>query len=640
MQPSLVYVHIGKQYPECLTESLHQTLLTNGSTCKVFVVVDDTLVNKVQHSLDNLNVDTFLKGPSCCQNVVQIVPTSVLDETVKQSGPFEMYKQAMEGKGVEAFRDGFWISTTSRFFYIHALTSVFQLTSVFHIENDIVMYESFETMMKEPHFEPSKVCMVQDSPTRVVPSLLYFPDVEATKNLTQFIAETVSNSPVFMNDMDILGRYVTTHSSAHALPIHPTGRGSLVFDGAAIGQYIGGVDIRNVDGFVDLTERRKALFAYANNTVGFVNETSTFKPNTCEFVKRDVVSDDHIVPIKTLMGINRNRDSFRIANAHIHSKQLYKFSSVFDMQFTDIITGDRVLELCDFVLTTRDIMRFHRNIEKFARDIIVVKDFQSVDIARLNQYFVEKKSKTVKLFLYTHMLDQFIEYIAPHLESSLEYVLYLHNSDHSFQAAHKELLGLPYIKHVFAQNVDYVDPGQKLSLLPIGIANSMWPHGDILELYTVMKDTYKNKKTKGLYVNLSANTFGYRKDVLDALKAAQCCELASAKPYGEYLRDLARHRFCLCLRGNGLDTHRFWEALYLGVIPVVVNNAQTSCDVFCKYLRDLNVPFVEVTSESVTSVARSLSDEHFSQKTYEREMRKFGKPFGNADMLKLSYYTN
>ena len=30
--------------------------------------------------------------------------------------------------------------------------------------------------------------------------------------------------------------------------------------------------------------------------------------------------------------------------------------------------------------------------------------------------------------------------------------------------------------------------------------------------------------------------------------------------------------FVPCPRGNGLDTHRIWEALYLGAIPVVLNS--------------------------------------------------------------------
>jgi hypothetical protein len=36
-----------------------------------------------------------------------------------------------------------------------------------------------------------------------------------------------------------------------------------------------------------------------------------------------------------------------------------------------------------------------------------------------------------------------------------------------------------------------------------------------------------------------------------------------------YKEELLDHKFILCPRGNGVDTHRMWEALYCGVIPVV-----------------------------------------------------------------------
>lgn len=36
-----------------------------------------------------------------------------------------------------------------------------------------------------------------------------------------------------------------------------------------------------------------------------------------------------------------------------------------------------------------------------------------------------------------------------------------------------------------------------------------------------------------------------------------------------YLEQLVRHRFVLCPPGTGEDTHRFWEALYAGCIPVI-----------------------------------------------------------------------
>lgn len=40
-------------------------------------------------------------------------------------------------------------------------------------------------------------------------------------------------------------------------------------------------------------------------------------------------------------------------------------------------------------------------------------------------------------------------------------------------------------------------------------------------------------------------------------------------PFEQYLQEMARHRSVISPIGNGLDCHRTWEALYLGVIPLV-----------------------------------------------------------------------
>lgn len=55
----------------------------------------------------------------------------------------------------------------------------------------------------------------------------------------------------------------------------------------------------------------------------------------------------------------------------------------------------------------------------------------------------------------------------------------------------------------------------------------------------------------------------------------------------EYVSALASHRFALCPRGNGIDTHRMWESLYVGTIPVVER------DPALESFSDLPILFVE-----------------------------------------------
>ena len=42
--------------------------------------------------------------------------------------------------------------------------------------------------------------------------------------------------------------------------------------------------------------------------------------------------------------------------------------------------------------------------------------------------------------------------------------------------------------------------------------------------------------------------------------------------YLDFCNDVLNSKFILCPEGNGIDTHRFWETIYLGRIPVVLHN--------------------------------------------------------------------
>lgn len=55
----------------------------------------------------------------------------------------------------------------------------------------------------------------------------------------------------------------------------------------------------------------------------------------------------------------------------------------------------------------------------------------------------------------------------------------------------------------------------------------------------------------------------------------------------DYRERLLSHRFVLCPPGNGVDTHRMWEALYGGVVPVVMRHPAL------EFFSDLPILFVE-----------------------------------------------
>jgi hypothetical protein len=63
---------------------------------------------------------------------------------------------------------------------------------------------------------------------------------------------------------------------------------------------------------------------------------------------------------------------------------------------------------------------------------------------------------------------------------------------------------------------------------------------------------------------------GVRKEAVGVLAANNFEIDTSLIPWEEYIEELCQYKFCLSLPGKGMDCYRTWEALTLGVIPIVL----------------------------------------------------------------------
>lgn len=82
----------------------------------------------------------------------------------------------------------------------------------------------------------------------------------------------------------------------------------------------------------------------------------------------------------------------------------------------------------------------------------------------------------------------------------------------------------------------------------------------------------------------------------------------------EFIRELSRHRFVVCPTGNGIDCHRIWEALYLGVVPIV-----RRCRAL-EWFKDMPIMFVddwtEVTPPNLAAFARVARHERSTDRLF------------------------
>ena len=204
----------------------------------------------------------------------------------------------------KGFRNGFWHYCSLRLFYVYSYIKINNLENCIHLENDVLTYINFDSIKN--NFKENKVYATFDSYTRVIPGIIYIPNYQSFKPI-------IDNYNIKLNDMENLVKY--DESIILPLPIFPIIDNdiikfnklffdfNLIFDAAAIGQYLGGVDPRNISG----------------DTRGFINETCLIKYNKYKFewIKIDNLFIPHII-------INNNK--YRICNLHIHSKNLNKFT--------------------------------------------------------------------------------------------------------------------------------------------------------------------------------------------------------------------------------------------------------------------------------------------------------------------------
>jgi len=208
------------------------------------------------------------------------------------------------------FRNGFWTLTSLRFFYIYEFMRKYGVNDVIHLENDVLIYYHCNSILHL--FDKRFVYMPFDTFTRNIASIMYIPSHEVFKSvldhydfnkndmenfsIIQRNTKLVQNLPIFPyhNDSDKKVKFVSTNFDVF----------DFIFDAAALGQFVGGIDPRNDP----------------RNTIGFVNETCVIRFDVYKLWFENDPEDGLKKPYLEI-----DNKKYRIYNLHIHSKRLKNF---------------------------------------------------------------------------------------------------------------------------------------------------------------------------------------------------------------------------------------------------------------------------------------------------------------------------
>lgn len=587
----ICFVHIGKEFPEYLFESVYQALLMRNH---VYILVNQCHVDMCRQKISAFTSYTVTKYKATIHSLESLPPTDLFQS-------FSVLFNTKFNNALE-FRDAFWKSTIARFFYLYAFSLKLQQPFV-HIENDVMIYDDTTSIIGSLSEIDDKMYVVKDSRKRVVPSIMFIPSNASLYLFLHFVMNTLTRSEQLINDMELLGMFQNVNYFHYGNYGNP--ESVYLYDGAAIGQFLGGIDPNNVTPApLDLE-----LFKYMRVGRGFLNETSEWSPTAYQYGMCMQQTQDLTIPIRRIVAVDKNV-TIPLANLHVHSKQLYQFSSLFQYDFNNIITGDRVWRLCDYVIATREIVNYHKQIEKYVKNILLLPADEQEEL-HLPGLTSDSADGIIRIGIYTHIAPRVFSFLKDLKDSGKKYKVYFHNSDHSVDDVFVQQLGdCDHILTIYAQNLCVHHP--KFTLLPIGIANSMFAHGDLKLLFRRMIQTYMYNKTNHLASSLGEHTHPSRKILLASMGIRQ----QASKPFEAYLEEVASSEFSLCIRGNGLDTHRMWESLYMGTIPVIVCNDTTNNKIFTEHLEKLGIPMHIIRDDICTSESLHNMDRHRNTNLY------------------------
>ena len=432
---------------------MYEFILVDLENFQDYIIYNIKQLQLLNYNITIIITDNLISHFKNIQNI-KLVLTSELND----------YNYNINCKLDNSFRNGFWKLCSHRLFYLYSYIKKYNITNSFHIENDIMIYNTIKD------FDISKLYITMDSKNRCIPGIIFIPSYDKLTNLIQNYNNSINDMEnlvlFYDNNKDICSTFPIIKQNSfynnNDMFNCNFNNFNVIFDGAAIGQYLGGVDPKNNFG----------------DTRGFINETCVVDYSKYKFIWKFNLILKLYQPYIIIDNIQ-----IPIMNLHIHSKNLCNFMSISPIETKlikidfDFISGELFQNIADIYLGLPEDFEYNSFIRAQYSKLL---DISTINNSYNNPYIIFCYSHRI------HILQSVIQYFMN------PFVLITHNSDEIINEKYESLLNSDKIIKWYAQNINIKH--HKLHLLPIGIANNMWPHGNKSILKSVISNiSYKNK---------------------------------------------------------------------------------------------------------------------------------------------------
>jgi hypothetical protein len=493
------------------------------------------------------------------------------------------------------YRNGFWLKTLERFFVLEQFMSFKKIHKIFHAELDQLLFRTDLLVLNIEKTGKKGVFYPFHTKQRAVASVFFCNDQNALRNMLEFARSSSS----FENEMELLANWARENpkyairlptmasfkeNSDEQIADHLNSSVQIdgVVDAAQLGQWITGIDPRNVP----LNEKPKTHFVDRPNSEILTElELSNL-----------VFSFDSSSGILSVSKIES--ENIPIFNLHVHSK-IHKWLNRRDVS--------RLLKLANSkhaisLRTSRNQQLLHSINPGLVKSIFSLNKIHSFIKYRINlklklrpgsspfisgdtfrnfaDHVWEENNETIQIsdinngeviFCESDALGELVEKILKKIDCKV--TLLLGNSDQNFGLIDFEKIPREKIITIFAQNL--TDPLKEVLPLPIGIENRWRANNGKVNSFRIRRLFPKKKIHRIMWTFSTATNPTQRTQARNQLQKVEMADHLDSVKATQHRKLLSQYAFVACPPGNGLDTHRIWEAMYLRCVPIVLRSPMT-----------------------------------------------------------------
>jgi hypothetical protein len=529
------------------------------------------------------------------------------------------------------FRSGFWLKSTERIFILEQFAEFKRLTSLCHAELDQLLFNTSELITALGVSQKKGIFIPFHNPDSVVASLIYINDFNALQSLTSLAGSGIQ----FKNEMMLMAYWAKANPSmAFALPtlatelnspdlIVPEGVSVLdvsetrgIVDAAQLGQWIAGIDPRNVP----INEKPTTRFI-DDPTPGILDL------KTLEDVEFRLDLNKQKLKVKS------NESEFYAYNLHIHSKchanifhQKPSLNALIEKSNKGIeirIRGMRFIQVKTHLIKVLTALRKNPRrlkielswriksklgIRPSSKPFISGDTFRSIANHKWEAGLKNLRTEDLQagdiVFCESELISELDKEVLSNFNKPI--TLILGNSDENHSENNVQNLNLSVLGDVFAQNL--VEKIEGFQPLPIGIENAWRSNHGLLTIKKVRRSSRENRVNRIMWGFNSATNPIIRGKASDQLRLLSTTDKFANVTPSHHQELLSKYSFVASPPGNGIDTHRTWEAMYFKCVPIVLISYMTS------HYEEIGLPIwiVDSYAELSSETEESLSERYYN----------------------------